>query len=261
MSPRTRPAAPRPTRTAQPAGAPSAATPGPRALRFLRALARHNDREWFEAHRAEYEQDLLAPLRELVDEMDARLATFAPEFVGDRRRSVFRIHRDVRFSKDKRPYKTNAACWLFHRDVGRTKGPHDVHAAAGFYYHLQPGRCFVGGGLWMPPAPALRRLREAIVEDAAGLERTLRAAPFTRRFGGLDEDPGTVLTRPPRGYTAESPGARWLRFKSFTATHDLTDAAATSPELPDHFETACRALLPFVRWLNGSLGLAVATGR
>ena len=106
-------------------------TPGPEALAFLRGLERHNEKAWFEAHRAEYERDLLEPLRELVDEMDARLAGLAPEFVGDRKRSVFRIHRDVRFSKDKRPYKTNAACWIFHRDIGRTKGPHDVHAGAG----------------------------------------------------------------------------------------------------------------------------------
>ena len=244
-----------------PAAVPAHATPGPRALRYLRALARHNDREWFEEHRAEYEQDLLAPLRELVDEMDARLATFAPEFVGDRRRSVFRIHRDVRFSRDKRPYKTNAACWLFHRDVGRTKGPHDTHAAAGFYYHLQPGRCFVGGGLWLPPAPALRRIREAITEDAPGLERTLRGAAFKRVYGKLDEDPGTILTRPPRGYTDESPGARWLRYKSFTATHDLTDAEATAADLPARFEQACLALLPLMRWLNAGLGLATATER
>lgn len=242
-------------------GPAEAATPGPRALRYLRALARHNEREWFEAHRGEYEQDLLTPLRELVDEMDARLATFAPELVGDRRRSVFRIHRDVRFSKDKRPYKTNAACWLFHRDVGRTTGPHDVHAGAGFYYHLQPGRCFVGGGLWMPPSPALRRIREAITEDATGFERPLRTAAFKRLYGQLDEDPGTMLTRLPRGYDDDAPGARWLRYKSFTATHDLTDAEATSPALPDRFEAACRALLPFVRWLNGALGLAAATGR
>lgn len=237
------------------------ATPGPRALRFLRSLARHNERAWFEEHRAAYEQDLLAPLRELVDEMDARLAGFAPEFVGDRRRSVFRIHRDVRFSRDKKPYKTNAACWLFHRDVGRTKGLHDSNAAAGFYYHLQPGRSFVGGGLWMPPPPALRRIREALVADSAGFERTLRGAAFRRLYGQLDEDPGTILTRPPRGYTDESPGARWLRFKSFTATHDLTDAEATAADLPDRFEAACRALLPLMRWLNGGLGLDTAAAR
>lgn len=233
----------------------------PDALAFLRGLARNNRRDWFEARRETFERELREPLRELVEAMDVRLARFAPEIVGDPAKAIFRIHRDVRFSKDKRPYKTNAACWLFHRDVGRTKGPHDTHAAAGFYYHLQPGRCFVGGGLWLPPAPALRRIREAIVEDAPGLERTLRGAAFKRLYGKLDEDPGTILTRPPRGYTDESPGARWLRYKSFTATHDMTDTEATAADLPERFEQACRALLPFVRWLNAGLGLSAATGR
>lgn len=241
--------------------ATTTSTPGPAALTFLRGLARHNEKLWFEAHRAEYERDLLAPLRELVDEMDARLADFAPEFVGDRKRSVFRIHRDVRFSKDKRPYKTNAACWLFHRDAGRTKGQHDRVAAAGLYFHLEPGQCFVGGGCWMPPAPPLRRLREALVEDPDGFAATLAGADFRRLFTGLDEDPGTVLVRPPRGYAADHPAARWLRYKSFTATHPLDDATATSPDLPDRFEAAARALVPMLRWLNAALGYGAAERR
>ena len=233
----------------------------PGALRFLRSLARHNTRDWFEAHRADYERALLHPLRELVDEMDARLALVAPEFVGDRKRSIFRIHRDVRFSSDKRPYKTSAACWLFHRDAGRTKGPHDSIAAAGFYFHLAPGGCFLGGGCWLPPAPALRRLRDAIVEDADGLTATLTGPDFVRRFGKLDEDPGTMLTRLPRGFAPDTPGAEWLRYKSFTATHELTDAEATAPTLPDTFEAACVALLPMMRWLNAALGYRPATQR
>lgn len=229
-------------------------TPGPRALTFLRGLARHNEKGWFEAHRAEYERDLLEPLRELVDEMDARLASIAPEFVGDRKRSVFRIHRDVRFSKDRRPYKTNAACWLFHRDIGRTKGPHDVHAGAGFYYHLTPGGSFFGGGCWLPPAPGLRRLRDALADDPDGFAATLEGAAFRRMFGKLDEDEGTMLVRLPRGYAADHPAARWLRYKSFTASHELTDAEATAPDLADRFADACVALLPMMRWLNSALG-------
>ena len=233
----------------------------PRALTFLRGLARHNEKSWFEEHRGEYETALLEPLRALVDEMDARLATIAPEFIGDRKRSIFRIHRDVRFSKDKRPYKTNAACWLYHRDAGRTKGEHDTVAAAGFYFHLKPGECFFGGGCWMPPSPGLRRLREAIVEDADGFAATLRTASFKRWYGKLDEDPGTLLTRLPRGFDADAPGAEWLRFKSFTATHRLTDREATAATLPAQWTEACVAILPFMRWLNSALGHRPATRR
>lgn len=226
----------------------------PGALRFLRALARHNAREWFEAHRADYERSVLAPMRAFVDEMDARLATFAPEFVGDRRRSIFRIHRDVRFSADKRPYKTNAACWLFHRDVGRTKGPHSPVAAAGFYFHLAPGECFAGGGCWLPPSPALRTIREALVEDPEGFARTVRGPGFVARVGALDEDEGTMLVRPPRGFPADGPAAPWLRYKSFTASEAYADAEATAADVADRAERTFRALVPMMRWLNDALG-------
>lgn len=236
-------------------------TPSPSALTFLRALARDNRREWFEENRQRYERTLLEPLRALVDEMDARLALFAPEFVGDRRRSVFRIHRDVRFSRDKRPYKTYAACWLFHRDAGRTKGPHDSVAAAGYYYHLEPRRCFMGGGVWMPPSPLLRRVRDAIVEDPEGLARAVAHPELQRLTGGLDEDEGELMKRPPRGYPTDGESARWLLYRSFTATRDLTDAEATAPDLPDRFEEVCRALLPMLRWLNSALGYPPAERR
>lgn len=226
----------------------------PGALRFLRGLARHNDRDWFEAHRADYEGAVLQPLRAFVDEMDARLAAIAPEFVGDRRRSVFRIHRDVRFSRDKRPYKTNAACWLFHRDVGRTKGPHSAAAAAGFYFHLAPGNCFAGGGCWLPPAPALRTLRAALVEDPDGFAATVRTRDFVARVGALDEDEGTMLARPPRGFPDDGPAAAWLRYRSFTATEAYADAEATAADVVDRAERTVRALVPMARWLNDALG-------
>src|SRR5579864_6015927 len=86
-------------------------------LRFFRDLARHNNKPWFEAHRADYERDVKEPMRELIELLDVRLARFAPEITGDPKRSMFRINRDIRFSKDKSPYKTNAACWFWHRDA------------------------------------------------------------------------------------------------------------------------------------------------
>src|SRR5205809_963807 len=91
-------------------------------LTFLRGLKRHNDRVWFEAHRAEYEAVVKRPMRELIEEMDVRMARFAPEVVGDAKRSMFRIYRDIRFSPDKSPYKTHASCWFFHRDGSRAVG-------------------------------------------------------------------------------------------------------------------------------------------
>jgi uncharacterized protein (TIGR02453 family) len=231
----------------------------PEALRFLRGLARHNTREWFERHRAEYEIELRDPLRALVEEMDARLAGIAPELVGDPRRSIFRIHRDVRFSPDKSPYKTNAACQFYHRDAGRGAGQDAEGAGAGLYFQLAEGDCFVAGGIWMPARPALDRIREAIAAEPGAMARLARAPAFRRRFGALDEE--AVLKRMPRGYPPEHPAERWLRFRSFTATRELSADEVTSRRLPALLARDFAALAPLVRWLNAAIGYRAAERR
>lgn len=227
-----------------------------RALTFFRSLARHNDKAWFEAHRADYENDVRGPMRDLVEEMDVRLARIAPEICGDPRRSMFRIHRDIRFSKDKSPYKTNAGCWFFHRGSSGKVGGEANEGSAGFYFHLEPGQCFVGGGLWMPPRPQLNRLRAAIAEKPAPFEAVVRGL---RRYGGLDDE--ASLKRMPRGYAEDHPAAKWLKYQSFTSGRRLSDAQVTSAKLPTLLEHDFEALLPLVRWINGTLGHSAATRR
>lgn len=228
-------------------------------LRFLRALARNNRRPWFEAHRAEYETFVRAPLRDLVEEMDVRLALVAPEIVGDPKRSIFRIHRDVRFSEDKSPYKTHGACWFFHRDASHRVGQESHGGGAGFYFQVAPGNSFLGGGIWMPPREALARIRDAIAEDPRGFARVVSAPAVARRFGGMDEE--ARLTRVPRGYAPDHPAAEWLKFKSFTLGRDLGDRDVTGPRLPQLLQDDFAAILPLVRWLNGALGLRPAQRR
>ncbi|WP_346927469.1 TIGR02453 family protein [uncultured Arthrobacter sp.] len=223
----------------------------PRALSFLRQLKRHNTRPWFEANRAVYESDLREPMRALVEEVDVALATVAPEIIGDPRRSMFRIHRDVRFSKDKSPYKTNAAVWFFHADAGKGVGSEANGGGAGFYFQLAPDECFLGGGIWMPPRPALARIRERLAEDQRGFEQVVLAPGFRRRFGALDEE--TMLTRLPRGVAPGHPAARWLRYQSFTVGRQLTEAQALSPRLVSLLARDFAALAPLVRWLNLAL--------
>jgi uncharacterized protein (TIGR02453 family) len=222
------------------------------ALRFLRSLKRHNTREWFERHRPVYETEIRDRMRALVEEMDVRLARFAPELTGDPRRSVFRIHRDVRFSSDKSPYKTNAACQFYHHDAGRGAGQDAEGAGAGLYFQLEDGACFVAGGIWMPARPSLERIREALADTPKALDRIVRAPTFRRRFGALDEE--AMLTRLPRGYVEGHPAERWLRYKSFTATRMLTEDEVRSRRLPATLERDFAALLPLVRWLNGAIG-------
>src|SRR5262249_30149423 len=162
-----------------------------------RRLARNNRREWFEQHRAEYEVEILAPLRGLVEEMDVRLATIAPELVGNPRRSIFRIYRDVRFSADKSPYKTNAACHFYHQDAGHGAGQDGERAGAGLYFQLADRDCFVAGGIWMPARATLDKIRETLAEDHEALAAILGAPAFRRRFKRLDDE--AMLKRMPRG--------------------------------------------------------------
>ena len=217
---------------------------GREALVFLRGLKKNNRRPWFEAHREEYEQHVRQPMADLVEEMDLRLAGFAPEMTGDPKRSVFRIHRDIRFSSDKSPYKTNAAAWFYHGDAGRGVGSTAPHGGAGFYLHIEPNESMIGGGIWMPPRPTLTRLREP---------------SFKKRFGTLDES--AMLTRMPRGYAEDHPAADLLRHQSFTVGRMLTDAELFSPKLADLLARDYARLVPFVRWFNGALGLRTLARR
>src|SRR5437899_12331756 len=107
-------------------------------LTFLRSLKRHNNRSWFEAHRAEYEAAVKQPMHALIEEMDVRLARLAPEIIGEPKRSMFRIYRDIRFSADKSPYKTHASCWFYHRDVSRAVGREAAGGGARFCCQLYP---------------------------------------------------------------------------------------------------------------------------
>ncbi len=230
----------------------------PAALTFLRGLARSNTREWFERHRDEYETEIRGPLAALVEEVDARLGTIAPEIIGDPKRSLFRIHRDVRFSKDKSPYKTSAACWFYHRDGGRGVGADTAHGGAGFYFHFEPGRYILGGGIWMPPRPTLARIREQIDASHAALREILKA-PALKRFGGLHGE--AVLTRPPRGYATDHPAQDLLRYQSFTVGRDLSERELFGPRLPDLLAREYARIVPLVRWLNGALGLRTLARR
>ena len=228
-------------------------------LTFFRGLARHNAKPWFEAHRVDYEQQVVAPMRALIEDLDVRLAHFAPEITGHPKRSMFRIYRDVRFSKDKSPYKTNAGCWFWHRDADPRVGDSAEGGGAGFYFHLQPGSSFTGAGIWMPPRPLLSKLRDAIAEDPRGFERVVKNSSFVRRFGGLDDE--HTLKRMPRGFDETHPAARWLKFQSFVSGRELSDKQVTSPRLAAVLQDDFSRLLPLVRWLNGALGLKAATTR
>ena len=220
----------------------------PATFRFLRSLARHNDRAWFHAHKAEYERDLRQPFLRLIGDLQPVVAKVSAQYRADPRPmggSLFRIHRDTRFSSDKAPYKPWQGARIFHarrREV----------AAPSFYVHVEPGNCFVGAGLWHPETHSQRRVRQFILENPAGWTAASRAPAFRRRYT-LDDSQN--LVRMPAGYPADSPLAEDLKRRNFVAMRALDDDLVTGPRLLSTLSRDITSLAPFVDYLCASLDL------
>jgi uncharacterized protein (TIGR02453 family) len=217
----------------------------PRLFRFLRELARNNDREWFNANKSRYQADVRDPLLAFITAFDPALAKIAPEMVADPRPvggSLFRIHRDTRFANDKSPYKTHAAMAFRHRAGKDMPGP-------AFYLHLGPGEVFAGAGIWHPMPDTLKQVREAIVAHPERWRRATRA----KGAAALDED-DERLSRPPRGYDADHPFIEDLKRKSFTTGTSFSEKDACAPEFLGEFTKACRRALPLVDFLSQAVG-------
>lgn len=213
----------------------------PALFTFLRELTENNDRDWFAANKARYEADVREPALEFISAFAPRLDALSPHFVADARKvggSLFRIHRDVRFSKDKSPYKTHTGIHFRHA-LAR-----DAHAP-GFYLHLEPGGVFAGAGMWRPDTATARRIREAIAADGAAWRRAVGSKAFRERYR-LD---GESLKRPPAGFSADHPLIADLKRKDFIAVAPLPDRAVTAAGFLDEYADACRAAAPLVRFL------------
>jgi len=219
---------------------------GPELFQFLRELKTHNDRAWFEKNRARYERDVRQPLLRFISDFAGPLARVSRQIVADPRPvggSMFRIHRDTRFSKDKSPYKTHAGSWFRHRGkAGR--GP-------GFYLHLEPGSVFGGAGIWRPEPPTLARLRQAVAKHGAQWRKAVAARAF-RQSCTLE---GDALLRPPRGFSLDHPLIEDIKRKDFTAITRWSEKDALSPKFMAQMASFCRATSPFMRFLSKALDL------
>ncbi len=225
----------------------SAPFPGfpPQARQFLRELRENNRRDWFQPRKADYLRFVRAPLVELGEVVGASLARHSPRHVFDSRRCVYRIYRDVRFAKNKDPYKTHAAV-IFPPD-GAAR-----HEAAGFYFHFSADELLVGGGLYAPTSGGLRQVRQRIVEEAGQLRAILAERSFRRRFGSLQ---GQRLKRGPLGFPRDHPAADLLLHKQFLAGATLDageiERSTIAPLINEHF----RALAPLLAYINRALGV------
>jgi len=218
------------------------ATFSPEALQFLSDLAAHNDRAWFQPRKAEYERLLKEPMEGLVTALSERFQATGIPLEADPRHAVFRIYRDVRFSKDKSPYKTHVAASLPWTD-----GP----AHGGAYLHIEPGHSYVGGGMWHPEKARLEAFRRAVVDDPARVQAALADPDFLRRLGPLDSH--EMLKRVPYGFPADHPMADQLRFKDLTFGRSLSDDEVVSPRLADTLVGDLASAVPMFRFL-ASLG-------
>jgi uncharacterized protein (TIGR02453 family) len=216
--------------------------PHPSTLAFLRNLAAHNDKSWFDAHRSEYETARNHHI-DFISELIEGISAFDPEIAGQTARSaLFRINRDVRFSKNKAPYKTNFGASLARGGRKST--------LAGYYFHLEPGASFVGGGMWMPSPQDLGKVRQEIDYCLDEFREIVESTSFVGQFGGLSEGADMRLQRVPRGYEADNPAAYYLRFKSFVAMKPLPDAVLLSADALRESIDACKALHPLLQFLN-----------
>ena len=215
----------------------------PEAIQFLADLAENNDRAWFQPRKAEYERLLKGPLEALCVALQDRFEARGLPLSADPARSPFRIYRDVRFSKDKSPYKTNVAAafrWTEGGEMSQEDGD------PGGYFHLAPGEAFVGGGMWHPPKEKLAAFRRALDTDPGSVHDVIDAPSFVATFGHIN---GDRLSRVPQGFAKDHPEAELLKLKDMTFGHRLSDDDVLSPRLPDVLVESFEVAVPVMRFL------------
>lgn len=209
-------------------------------LQFFRGLARNNRREWFQPRKAIFEQQVKEPVRTLVSAVNAALMGFAPEYVTDPDKAIYRIYRDTRFSHDKTPYKQHIAA-SFHRR-GTT-----LHGEAGYYFAVSHREVAIGGGVYMPEPAVLLGIRNQLAARHAEFRKILAARAVRQFFGEMQ---GEQLSRVPKGFAADHPAADLLRFKQFLLYVELEPDLATSPTLYGEIVQRFRAMKPFMDFLT-----------
>lgn len=224
---------------------------GPRAEQFFSDLAQNNTKQWFEAHRKEYDTFVLEPARAFIDEMGALLGEAVPGLHAEPKinKSLFKIHRDTRFAKDKSPFKDHLGIWLWEGE-----GPR-MHCS-GFYFHLEPGRLMVGAGIYMFPKEILDEFRRSVVHPKQG-PALAKAMDAVRARGYVVG--GQRLKRTPKGYDPEHELADLLLYKGLFAMDDaLMPTEAGTDELLDYCLERWTAMLPLHQWLAAMAARAMS---
>ena len=214
-------------------------------IEFLKELKQNNHKAWFDENRKLYENakgDFLTLVGHIIEEVgknDLNIALLQPK------ECVFRINRDVRFSKDKSLYKTNMG-------AGFSKGG-KKSLLAGYYFHCEPGSSFVGGGIWMPPALELKKVRQEIDYNFKEFQGIVNHPNFKKEFNNLERSADTLLTRSPKGYDDINPAIEYLKLKSYIASNPISDTDLASKDLVSKIVTSFKALQPLIYFINQAL--------
>lgn len=214
----------------------------PQTLRFLTRLKKNNSKEWFDSHRADYEAariDFSNFIQLVIDELQKTDTTITGLTAKD---CMFRINRDIRFSKDKTPYKTNFGASIKR---GGKKSPF-----AGYYFHCAPGESFAGGGIWMPEAADVKKVRQEIDYNFDEFKGIVESKSFKKVFGGLYHSPEVSLSTVPKGYEKDNPAIEYLKFKSIIAERHIPDEQLTKGSLHKTTVNTFLALKPLIDFIN-----------
>jgi uncharacterized protein (TIGR02453 family) len=213
-------------------------------MKFLRGLAKNNDREWFEARRAVYEAAVRAPILAVVEEINAAMIDFAPDYVRPANKTVMRIYRDIRFSKNKQPYKTHLAAWWARRGMEKTSG-------GGFYMQVGPSGLMLAAAVYMPEREQLLKLREWMSENHVAYRKLLKSV--TGKKLGLVGIDGEPLTRMPKGFAADDAADELVRSKHWGVRVDLPAELALEAGFVKEVVKRFKAATPLVDTLNGAI--------
>ena len=215
-------------------------------VRFLKDLKKNNNKPWFDEHRKSYEAakaDFTGFIQAVIDKHGKKDPSINNIAAKD---CLFRINRDIRFSKNKSPYKTNFGASI-------NKGGRKAMNSAGYYFHLEPGGSFTGGGIYMPMPDDLRKVRQEIDYNFAEFKKIIDSKKFKSVYGDLDRSAEFLLSRVPKGYEPDNPATEYLKLKSYIGMIIVKDADLTSKDLVKNTVTAFEALQPLIEFINNSL--------
>ncbi|MEX1276639.1 MAG: DUF2461 domain-containing protein [Bacteroidota bacterium] len=216
-----------------------------KTITFLKNLRKNNNRPWFEKHKEEFERDVKLPMQSMIVALQPHFHRFAPEVEVHPKRSLFRIYRDIRFSKDKSPYKTHVAAHFVMR--GEAKGTE----GSGYYFHIEPGQVFVGVGIYMPQSDQLKKIRKALAGKPDQFLSIVQESSFRRMFGMLE---GEKLRRVPQGYEPDHPMAEWLKFKQFFVSVEWPESKCYKAAFVKEVATVFEKAAPLVKFLTEAGG-------